>query len=517
MKSAIVLSFLILLLLTATVGCVSEPTQPAATVTTAGATPAELSTATPSSVGQIAGMPTPYLPIGAGQKDNARQTSGQEPTATPATPISVTPTVLAATPTARPEATATSTPLVVRVSRSFKERNAAPDVSEADLQALAGGNNAFAFDLYGALAGAEGNLFFSPHSISTALAMAYAGARGETERQMAETLRFNLPQDRLHPAFNALDLSLGPKEAPEDGSGFRLNVANSVWGQEKHGFLPDFLDTLAVNYGDEVRPVDFRSDPEEARILINDWVSEATEERIRNLIPQDAIDRYTRMVLANAIYFKAAWRRAFDEHATAPRPFYRLDGSELEVPMMQQQSNLRYVRGEGYQAVELPYEGGDVVMTILLPDSGRFEEIQDALNGRSVQAVHDSLDWELVRLTMPKFHLESTFSLSDTLMAMGMPDAFDGEAANFSGMDGLSCRAKGDICLLISDVLHKAFVSVDEAGTEAAAATAVITGVTKAVFVEPEPIELVVDRPFIFLIRHRGTGTILFLGRVLEP
>ena len=432
--------------------------------------------------------------------------------------------MLAATPTARPEAppptatpTPTSTPSVVRVSRSSKERNAAPDVSDWDLQALAGGNNAFAFDLYGALAGAEGNLFFSPHSISTALAMAYAGARGETERQMAETLRFNLPQDTLHPAFNALDLSLVPKEAPEDGSGFRLNVANSVWGQENHGFLPDFLDTLAVNYGDEVRPIDFRSDPEEARILINYWVSEATEERIRNLIPQGVIDRYTRMVLANAIYFKAAWRRAFDEHATAPRPFYRLDGSELEVPMMQQKTNFRYSRGDGYQAVELPYEGGDVAMTILLPNSGRFRQFENTLDGSSAEAILEGLEFELVRLTMPKFQMESTFSLSNTLMAMGMPDAFDDGAANFSGMDGLSCRAKGDICLLISDVLHKAFVSVDEAGTEAAAATAVIVATTRAVVVEPEPIEVVVDRPFVFLIRDRGTGAILFLGRVFEP
>ena len=166
---------------------------------------------------------------------------------------------------------------------------------------------------------------------------------------------------------------------------------------------------------------------------------------------------------------------------------------------------------------ELPYEGDDVAMTILVPDSGSFQEFQDSLSGQTLQDIVDSLDYESVRLALPRFETESAFSLSDTLKEMGMPDAFDDQAADFSGMDGRACRARGDICLLITDVLHKAFVSVDEAGTEAAAATAVIIGITRAVIEEPEPIELVVDRPFLFVIRHLPTDAVLFVGRVLEP
>ena len=294
-------------------------------------------------------------------------------------------------------------------------------------------------------------------------------------------------------------------------------MANSVWGQEGYDFLPEFLDSLAVNYGDEVRPADFRRNPEGARIRINDWVADETEQRITNLIPPDAISDLTRLVLANAIYFNAAWSHPFEERATTDRPFHLLDGTQREVPMMRQQENLRYADGDGYQAVELHYEGGEVSMTILVPDSGRFEEFEDGLSGRSIQGIVDRLDYELVRLTMPKFETESTLNLSDTLIAIGMPDAFDEESANFSGMDGQLCKRKGDICLLISDVLHKALVAVDEAGTEAAAATAVIVGITRGVSIEPEPIELVVDRPFLFIIRHQGTDAVLFVGRVLSP
>ena len=384
----------------------------------------------------------------------------------------------------------------------------------AEFAALVAGNNAFAFGLYGILSESEGNLFYSPYSISKATAMAYAGARGDTERQMAETLRFDLSQERLHSAFNALDLSLD-SWLEGRGDAFRLNAANSVWGQEGHGFLPEFLDILALNYGEEVRPVNFRRDPETARIRINDWVSDETEERITGLIPPDAITGLTRLLLANAIYFKADWHIAFDEAATTDQTFLLLDGSERDVPMMRQQSKLRYARGDGYEAVELPYKGRDVAMTILLPNSGKFEEFEDSFSSQSVKEMSESLESELVSLTMPKFEMESAFNLSDTLSAMGMPNAFDERAADFSGMDGRRCDARGDMCLLISDVLHKAYVSVDEEGTEAAAATAVIIGVTRAEVAEP--IELVIDRPFVFLIRERSTGAILFFGRVLRP
>ena len=439
---------------------------------TVGAPPTATQTAIPTrapTVRHTATVPSPTTSATVERSPASSPTPGITPPAPTARPVEST-----------PDATAVPSPTVVRISRSTTDRETDPDVTAADLAALVGGNNAFAFELYHALAGSEGNLFFSPHSISAALAMAYAGARGETERQMAATLRYGLAQDSLHPAFNALDLSLAPQNTADGAEEFRLSVANSVWGQEDYGFLPEYLDTLAANYGDEVRPVDFQRDPEDARVRINDWIADKTEERINDIIPDRAITPLTRLVLANAIYFKAAWQKAFDERATADRPFHLLDGSERDVPMMRQQSNLSYARGDGYQAVELPYVGGDVAMAILVPDSGRFHEFEDSLSGQSVRTILDRLDYELVRLALPRFETESAFSLSDTLNAMGMPDAFDDQAADFSGMDGRSCQARGDICLLISDVLHKAFVSVDEAGTEAAAATAVVISTTSS-------------------------------------
>ena len=469
----------------------------------AAATPASASEAAPTPVPS----PTAMIPASATPASPERSpTPAPGPDPTPAG---------SPTPAPTPTATAEPTPEVMRVSGSSMTRDTAPAASGSDVAALVAGNSAFAFDLYRVLNHSDENLFFSPHNISLALAMAYSGARGETEQQMADTLSFDLPQDRLHPAFNALDLMLEPGEMNGDSESFRLSVANSVWGQEDYGFLPEFLDGLALNYGEEVRPVDFRRDPEDARGRINDWVSEETEERIKDLIPQGAIDDLTRLVLANAIYFKAAWGNPFDDQYTKDRPFHLLDGTEREVPMMRQQSRLRYADGDGFQAVELPYEGGQVAMTILVPDSGGFLEFQDSLDGPKFHRIVDSLDSKQVILSMPRFEMESSFSLTDTLQAMGMTDAFDDESADFSGMDGRLCRMRGDICLLISDVLHKAFVSVDEEGTEAAAATAVIIGVTSA---EPsEPVELIIDRPFLFVIRHQETGAVLFVGRVLRP
>ena len=401
---------------------------------------------------------------------------------------------------------------------SLKTRTLSPGATGPELAELARGNTAFAFDLYRALAQREGNLFYSPHSISLALALTYAGARGETERQMAETLRFSLPQDRLHPAFNALDLALasrGSEATDGDGDGFRLSIANAVWGQEEHAFSTAFLDILAEQYGGDVQRTDFRSAPEESRVRINDWVASETEGRIASLVPPGAIDALTRLVLANAIYFNATWQLPFDKRATAPLPFYPLRGGEVEASMMRQEGSFGYMRGAGYQAVELLYQGGQISMTILLPDEGRFREIEGLLDASLTDAILENLETRRVLLTMPKFGVEATFNLAGTLSEMGMPDAFDERAADFSGMDGRSCRTGGDQCLLISDVVHQAFVEVDEAGTEAAAATAVIVGVRRAV--DPgELVTLTVDRPFIFLVRDRATGALLFVGRVSE-
>lgn len=395
------------------------------------------------------------------------------------------------------------------VIQSEKQRVTSPEVDEADLTALVSGNNAFAFDLYQALGAEDGNLFYSPYSISLALAMTYAGARGETAQQMADTLHFVLSQDRLHSAFNSLDIELsrrGEDAKGKDDGGFRLNIVNAIWGQKGYHFLTTFLDLLAENYGAGLRIQDFVGAPEESRITINNWVSDQTEGRIRDLIPQGVIDELTRLVLTNAIYFNAAWQYPFNEDLTSDGSFYPLDGGEVTVPMMRQTELLGYAKGDGYQAVELLYDGGELSMVILLPAPGQFEAFEGALDAQQVDGIIDRLEQRQVALTMPKFEFESSFGLKEALAEMGMPVAFS-ESADFSGMTG-------NRDLLIADVIHKAFVSVDEAGTEAAAATAVVMALTS---VPDTPVEVTVDHPFVFLIRDIQTDTILFVGRIVNP
>lgn len=395
------------------------------------------------------------------------------------------------------------------VALSEKQRDTSPDVSTSDSNKLVEGNSEFAFDLYQALRQQKGNLFYSPYSISLALAMTYAGALGETEKQMADTLHFELQQALLHPAFNALDLELasrGEGAKGKDDKGFRLHIVNAIWGQKDYKFLNQFLDVLAVNYGAGLRLLDFISEPEQSRITINNWVSDQTENKIKDLIPQGVIDALTRLVLTNAIYFNAAWMNPFGKELTSDRAFHLLEGDDVTVPMMTQTNSFGYATGDGYQAVELLYDGSELSMIILLPNSGQFESFQNSLNAALVDHIVSDLQSRQVSLTMPKFEFESEVSLADTLAAMGMPMAFSDEA-DFSGMTG-------NRELTIRDVLHKAFVSVDEAGTEAAAATAVVVGLTSA---PEQPVQVTVDRPFIFLIRDIETGTILFVGQVMNP
>jgi len=398
---------------------------------------------------------------------------------------------------------------VAEVVKSDRPRITSPDVSPADEELLVEWNSAFAFDFYQALREKDGNLFYSPHSISLALAMTYAGARGETAQQMADTLHFILSQDNLHPAFNNLDIELskrGEGAQGKDDEGFRLNIVNAIWGQKDYNFLASFLDVLAENYGAGLRILDFIEETEKSRITINDWVSDETEGRIEDLIPQGAIDPATRLVLTNAIYFNAAWLYPFDEAMTADGPFYLLGGGQVTVPMMKLTESFGYTEGEGYQAVELLYDGGELSMVIFLPEADQFEAFEGALNAQQVDTIIKGLQNTQVTLTMPKFEFDSDFSLKDTLAGMGMPIAFSG-SADFSGMTGSPD-------LYIDEVVHKAFVSVDEAGTEAAAATAVIM---KETAMPAQPIEITIDSPFIFLIRDIDTGAILFVGRVLNP
>lgn len=399
--------------------------------------------------------------------------------------------------------------------RSSSDR-AEPSAGDAELVDLVSGNSTFAFDLYQALREQDGNLFYSPYSISLALAMMYAGARGETESQMGDTLRFTLPQADLHPTFNTLDLELASRGGGEQGGdneGFRLSITNSVWGQEGYEFLQEFLDVLAENYGAGVRPTDFREAPEESRLKINDWVANRTDDRIKDLIPEGAINALTRLVLANAIYFNADWLYPFFYNPVAPRPFHLLDGRDIDVPMMTEIEQYGYAKGDGYQIVDLPYVSEEVSMTILLPDRGNFRDFEEAMDTALISRIIDEIQTTTVNLTMPKFEFESQLSLTDALNTMGMSNAFSGRKADFSGMDGQSC-VTGNACLFISGVFHKAFVAVDEEGTEAAAATVEIFVL---VGVKPSDVRVEVDRPFIFLIRDRATGTILFVGRFEEP
>ncbi len=400
-------------------------------------------------------------------------------------------------------------PATGSVLQSDKPRNTSPATDKADLASLVDANSAFSFDMYRMLRSTDGNIFYSPYSISLALAMTYAGARGDTEKQMASALHFLLPQDRLHPAFNDLDLTLasrGQGAKGKDGKGFRLNIVNAIWGQKGFGFLSPFLDVLAENYGAGLRILDYMKDPEQARQTINNWVNEQTEEKIKDLVPQGAIDTLTRLVLTNAIYFNAAWKYPFNKYATTNGEFNLLNGNRVTVPLMQQTESFGYAKGNGYQAVELPYDGSELSMVVLVPEPGQFNSFESSLSSQKVGSIIQQIKSREVVLSMPKFKYESSFGLKKALTDLGMGVAFT-TGADFSGMDG-----KKD--LFIQDVLHKAFVSVDEAGTEAAAATAVIIGVTS---VPAETIELKIDRPFIFLIRDIGTGTILFIGRVVNP
>ena len=396
--------------------------------------------------------------------------------------------------------------------RSRAPRDTSPDVASSHLDAVVTGNTDFAFDLYHALREdrTDENLFFSPYSISVALAMTYAGARGETERQMADALRFYLPPEQLHPAFNALDVDLarrGERAKGRHGKPFRLHIANALWAQTGYSFRPEFLDLLAENYGAGMRLLDFAGSPEPSRVEINRWVTRETDGKIEDLIPPGLIDGWTRLVLTNAIYFDAAWEHKFEKAATRAGPFKLLDGTGVTVDMMWQAARFGYAEGEGYHAVELPYDGRDLSMVVLLPAEGRFREFEDSLSGERVDAILKGIDSREVGLTMPRFAYESDFRLKDALSDMGMPDAFLLRVADFSGMDGTRN-------LFILAVVHKALVRVDEEGTEAAAGTAVMVAGSAG---PPDSVEVVIDRPFIFLVRDLKTGAILFLGRVLNP
>ncbi|QCS43920.1 serpin family protein [Natrinema versiforme] len=405
-----------------------------------------------------------------------------------------------------------------------------PEIEPATLAEQVRGNVAFSLDLLRQLRDdqPEVNLFCSPYSVSVALAMTYAGARGETAAEMADALRCELERDDLHPAFGALEAEferrnedgadvddpLGgesgdgdAEDADGDELGFRLSSANSVWTEESYDFDAAYLELLETYYGAGERLVDFRGSPDEARREINTWVEERTNDRIEDLLPEDSIEQSTRLVLTNAVYFLAAWKREFDPDATEPAPFTSLDGSETDVEMMHQTADFQYAEIDGHQLVELPYANGDTSMVVVLPAEGEFETFEADLSVDRLATMLEAGSKTRVDLALPKFGIESKFSLVAIMEQLGMERAFDSRA-DFSGM------VEGDNAkLVVDDIVHQSFVDVDEEGTEAAAATAVVVEVTS---IPSETVELTVDRPFLFYIRDRPTETPLFVGRVVD-
>jgi len=398
-----------------------------------------------------------------------------------------------------------------------------------DAQALVEGNNRFALELYARLRGNEGNLFFSPYSISTALAMTYSGARGTTAGQMAQTLRFPrepnkaldsdnqdkllyrvekrlLSDERLAAAFGRLQKGL---KADPKREGYELSVANALWGQRGYDFLEEFLEIVETNYGGRLGEVDFAAATEKARRSINAWVEEKTKNKIKELIKPGVLNSMTRLVLTNAIYFKGAWDTPFQEAATRPASFTLSGGKKVDVPMMNQNDRFKYAETESFQALELPYADNELSMVILLPKkTDGLSDFEKKLTAKSLSDWLSKLAKRKVIVSVPKFEMTSQFSLAAVLKSMGMTDAFAPREADFSGMNG-----RKD--LFISAVVHKAYVEVNEEGTEAAAATGVAIGLTSMPIDRPPTFRA--DHPFLFLIRHNLTGSILFIGRVANP
>lgn len=385
-----------------------------------------------------------------------------------------------------------------------------PDVSDEVLAELAAGNAAFATDLYRELAEEDDeSLFFSPYSISAALAMTYAGAEGDTAAEMEDVLHYTLGDD-THEAFAGMAHALAEREETEDDlegdevDAFILRVVNALWGREGYPWREEFLETLEDHYGAGLREADFEGDPDGERERINAWVADATEDRIDELLPPGSIPANTVFVITNAIYFLASWLSEFDPDDTENEPFTALEGEETTVPMMHQHLEAGYAELDDVRALELQYVGEEVSMVLMLPDEGTFEAFEASLDADRLFTIFDELSRAEGDVALPRFEIESEVRLSDVLTEMGMERPFGD--ADFGGM------VENGGGIWIDEIYHDAFVSVDEEGTEAAAATAVV-GVDSA---PPNWGELRFDRPFVFCIRDRPTDSVLFLGRVTQ-
>jgi serpin B len=379
-----------------------------------------------------------------------------------------------------------------------------PKVS-AEAKTVAKDNNVFALNLYSQLGNADRNMIASPYSISTALAMTYAGARGKTADQMAQTLHFGLEPDRFHSAFGELVSNLNAKGTKRP---YELSVANALWGQKGVGFLPAFVQLAEYKYGAGLKELDFANNTEEARQTINGWVEKQTNDKIKELLKKDVLKPDTRLVLTNAIYFKSAWANPFAEKLTQLEDFTIAAGKKVQAPMMHKTETMPYFKGDGFALVKIPYQGNALSMIVLLPKSADgLSAVEKSLTSTELAGWLAKMKLHRVDLKLPKFKITSEFRLEELLSKMGMPLAFT-PAADFSGM---TTQEK----LFIGAVIHKAFVDVHEKGTEAAAATAVI--MAKGGPPSGPEATFYVDHPFTYLIYENNTGSILFMGRVNNP
>jgi len=370
-------------------------------------------------------------------------------------------------------------------------------------------NNQFAFDLYSKYQKdqkyKDNNIFFSPYSISTALAMTYEGARGQTAEEMQSI--FNFPEDSSlrRSNFAAIYNQLNKKDAE-----YKLNTATALWIQQDYKLLDTYTKTIETYYGGKVTNVDFVGATEQARQTINGWVEDKTNDKIKNLFPQGSLNQNSRLVLTNAIYFKGTWIKQFDKADTRDENFRVSTDQTIKVPMMvrtDEDAEFNYVETEDLQLLEMLYEGEDLSMLVLLPKNDDITTIEESLTVENLFDWRNQLREQRVNVFMPKFTFNTKYFLNENLKEMGMPSAFSESAADFSGIDGTKN-------LFIQTVVHQAFVDVNEEGTEAVA----VTGIGSVLTSEPPPIPTFrVDHPFIFIIQERETGNILFLGRVVDP
>lgn len=401
--------------------------------------------------------------------------------------------------------------------------NSNPAVSSQDMDTLAADLLSFTLDFYHQAVshenGKNSNVFFSAYSIENALAMTWAGAKNSTADQMADSMHITLEPDIFHSCLNALNIDLNSRDdqKPVTGDAFQFNLVNAVWTRIGYPLLPSFLDILKQNYNAGVRQVDFFNEPHACRQLINRWVEDQTHDRIKDLLPENAIQASTALVLTNAVYFNASWFFPFDEKLTAAGNFTGLDGAITTARMMTRNMNVPYYQGRTFDVVDLPYVSAmfdeyqypeEMSMLIIIPEQGQFQSVEAGVDTDFIDGILSALSFGEVDLRLPTFEFEFEIPCRDIMENLGMIDAFIPGTADFTGLvDPHESEP------WIDEIYHKAFVKVDEEGTEAAAATAVVMRETAI----PDPVTITADRPFIFLIRDKITGAVLFMGRVIVP